>query len=106
MQIKFETHDPVFIAGFSSNDRLIEPYEGIKIHIDRIEARLAVDLPMIIEWTVQLAVPVSTALFADWLYDKFRGRRATQISINRREIDFDDEGNIKRILEETIDQER
>ena len=69
-------------------------YEGA------IESR-GIDIPAVYAFVMSVATGVTAAIIADWIRDKFRGR-AEKVTINRREIDLDDEGQIRRVVEEEI----
>jgi hypothetical protein len=64
--------------------------------------------PRLIELTFHVAGDVSLALaahlIADWVLARFKGK-ADKIVVNRREIEFE-AGEVRRIIEETITQER
>ena len=46
----------------------------------------------------------SAITIADWIIGRFRGR-TTRLTINRRIINLDDEGQVRRIVEEEIKSE-
>jgi hypothetical protein len=69
-------------------------YEGA------VEYRAA-DIPTVYQFVMAVASGVTAKLIADWLCDKFRGH-AQKVTINRREIDLDDEGQVRRVVEEEI----
>jgi hypothetical protein len=55
---------------------------------------------------VTLAGGVASAItIAEWIIGRFRGR-TTRLTINRRIVDLDDEGQIVRVVEEEITRER
>ena len=51
-----------------------------------------------------VAAGVPATLVADWILGRFRGR-AERLTINRRSIDIDDEGQVRRIVTEEITRE-
>lgn len=54
---------------------------------------------------ISIASGIPSSLVASWLYDKLKQGRSGKITINRREIHFED-GEITRIIEEAIDIKR
>ena len=57
-------------------------------------------LPETITILVSLGTSIATNVVSNWLYEKIKERAAT-LRIDRREIQIDN-GEIKRIIEETI----
>lgn len=43
----------------------------------------------------------SVIVIADWITGKFKGR-VSKFTINRREVDLNDDGSVRRIVEEEI----
>jgi hypothetical protein len=65
----------------------------------------SLDVGPLMEFAVAVSAGVTAKLVADWIVAKFRGR-TTGITINRRVIDLDDEGQVRRIVEEEIKERR
>jgi hypothetical protein len=63
----------------------------------------------VIELTVRWTTDISLGMLAAWLYETFRGRARGRTGTlfneertERRVIDFDDQGTIRRVLEEKV----
>jgi hypothetical protein len=73
-------------------------YEGM------IEYR-GVEMPPEVMFALTVAAGVSAQLIAEWIIRTF-GASADHITIDRQQIDLDDEGNVRRVIEERIKVER
>ncbi len=62
----------------------------------------SVDVAPVIEFVMLAGSGVVASVVADWIIGKFRGRTAT-LRINHREVDLDDAGQVRRIVEDEID---
>jgi hypothetical protein len=69
-------------------------YEGM------LEFRGA-DIPPVLQFLMDTGSGAVATVIAAWIIDRFRGR-AKKVTINRREINLDDEGNVRQIVEEEI----
>jgi hypothetical protein len=69
-------------------------YEGM------IESRSA-DIPPVLQFLMDIGSGAVATVIAAWIIDRFRGR-ATKVTINRREVNLDDEGTVRQIVEEEI----
>jgi hypothetical protein len=86
---------------FTPIGAVIEGPPGTTVtYVGRTEYR-SVDIAPLLEFVIQFGAGVSSTLVAAWIIEKFRGR-GSKVTINRREIDFDDEGQIRRIVDEEI----
>ena len=79
------------------------PGEGI-LSFEGEQIRKAFGLPQTVELAISFGVGVSSSMVANWLYAKLKGR-ASRLRIDRREIEIE-EGVIKRIIDEHIEQDR
>jgi hypothetical protein len=79
-------------------DGLIE-YRGVDIGPDLVFVLVAAKVGG------KVAEKIVVDAIARWMVDTFRGR-ASKVTIDRREIDLDDEGNVRRIVEEEIKARR
>lgn len=84
---------------------LIEGPAGTTVRYDGQTEFRGADIAPILEFVVQFGAGVTAALVADWIIAKFRGR-AEKVKINRREVDLDDEGQVRRVVDEVIEVER
>jgi hypothetical protein len=73
-------------------------YEGM------IEFRGA-DIPPVLQFLMDAGSQVSAGLIVAWIVGHFRGR-TSKVTINRREVNLDDEGNVRRVVEEEITTRR
>jgi hypothetical protein len=64
-----------------------------------------VDVSPIVEFVILASSGVMSAVVADRVIHKFRGR-TEKIEINHRRIDLDDEGQVRRIVEDEIHMDR
>ena len=81
----------------SGQDGTTVRYEGM------IESR-AVDIPTVLQFLMDTGSGVSATVIVGisaWIIGRFRGR-TDKVRVNSREIDLDDEGNVRRIVEEEI----
>jgi hypothetical protein len=65
----------------------------------------SVDVAPIWDFVIQAGAGVSAALVSHWLIGKFRGR-VSHLTINRRVVDLDDEGQVRRVVEDAIELEQ
>jgi hypothetical protein len=63
------------------------------------------DVPPVLQFLMDAGSQVSAGLIVAWIIANFRGR-TKKVTINRREIDLDDEGNVRRVVEEEITTRR
>ena len=61
----------------------------------------SVDVAPVMEFVMLAGSTAVGSVIAAWIIDKFRGR-TTKISINRREVNLDDAGQVRQIVEEEI----
>lgn len=73
-------------------------YEGM------VESRGA-DIAPVLQFLMDVGSGVTASLIVAWIIDRFRGR-STKLTINTRQVDLDDEGQVRRIVEEAIEYER
>ena len=64
--------------------------------------RKALGFPETIELVIYIASTVAVGVAANWIYDKLKGKNITRLQIKNKVVEFD-EGEIKRIIEETIE---
>lgn len=57
--------------------------------------------PEIIYFAVSFSSGVAAGVFANWIYDKLKGKRMEKFMIEKTEIELD-KGEIKRIIEEKL----
>jgi hypothetical protein len=84
---------------------LIEGPPGTTVRYDGQMQFRSVDVAPLLEFVGQFGAGVTSTVVAEWIVGKFRGR-AAKITINRREVNLDDEGQIRRVLDEVIEVER
>lgn len=62
----------------------------------------SVDVAPVMEFVMLAGSTAVGSVIAAWIIDKFRGRTTT-IRLNHREVDLDDEGQVRRIVEDEIE---
>ena len=72
--------------------------------LERLHIRKAIAVPETLQLVLTFGGGIATGLVANWLYDKLKGK-AKKVRIDRVEIQLD-EGEIKRILTESIEREQ
>ena len=116
MYIEIDTHDHLLDfelfeirekTTFSVGDQKSLP-GGFTMIFDGVTVRKAIGFPetitLVITFAGTVVSSVAINLLSSWLYDKLKGRAET-LRIDRREIHID-KGEITRIIEESIRQER
>ena len=80
--------------------------EGLTIRYDGLIESRGSDIPSVAEFAIFLVGTVSATLIATgltgWIRDTFGERPTMKVTINRHEIDSDDAGQVRRIVEEEI----
>ena len=109
--IKIDTHDrglSYHLLGSTTcqqgdeiivSDEVTVTYQGTIV-------RKAIDFPETIELMVSILPPfssgVAAGVLANWIYGKLKGKKIARLRVSRKEVEFD-KGQIKRIIEETIE---
>lgn len=75
-----------------------------RLEVEGILKRKAFGIPETLELALTLGSGVATGVVANWLWAKLNGR-ASRLRIERTEIELD-EGVIRRVLHEKIDETR
>jgi hypothetical protein len=78
--------------------------QGITVRFTGSMEYRSVDTAPDLEFIVDIARGVTVALLATWIRERFRGK-VQQFTINRRWVDLDDEGEVRRVIEEEIKSE-
>jgi hypothetical protein len=71
--------------------------------------RKGFDFPNLVQFTIAFAGGVGSSVVADrlikwlWPLSGWRGR-IEKITVNRKETEFDDEGKVKKIIEEEVEK--
>jgi hypothetical protein len=81
------------------NGREIPSPEGVTVRFTGALQYRSVDVAPLLTFLLAVAAGVPSSVSAQWIVDRFRGR-AERVTINRRIIDLDDDGQIRRIVEE------
>ncbi len=114
MQIDIHTHDkqlPYDLLGrtsIKSGDQL-SLADGVTLEFQRTTKRYSVGWPDVVTFALAVIGSVPAAVVADLLTDWIREKlssRAERIDIDREEIEFDDEGRVRRIVREKITRSR
>ena len=109
MELEIHTHNKDILfdllgkSPISRDDSIITPGNA-KLTYKGTTIRLAEGLPKIINLVVTFGSGVAAGVVSNWIYDKLK-HKTEKIVINRKEIHLD-EGELKRVLEETIRIER
>jgi len=87
-------------SSVTKNDE-IQISDQIKLRYAGSYIRKGLDFPEIIYIVVSFSSGVAVSVFANWLYDKLKGKRIEKFMIEKTEIELD-QGEIKRIIEEKL----
>jgi hypothetical protein len=74
---------------------------GTTVHYEGMMEFRALDIAPVLEFLMDVGKDAPAALIAAWLIAKFAGR-VGKVTINHREINLDDEGQVRRIVEDEI----
>lgn len=91
--------------GMFRQDVDVEGPPGTKVHYEGMVEYRAVDVPPALQFILDVGSGATATLIATWVITRFRGK-TKKLTINRREVDLDDEGNIRRVIEEIVDYEQ
>ncbi|MFI5282498.1 MAG: hypothetical protein ACHQ0J_05150 [Candidatus Dormibacterales bacterium] len=58
----------------------------------------------LVDHAASIPIDVAVALLSSWLYDKLKRHKA-KITIDRTEIEVDDEGKVKKLIKEHLENE-
>ncbi len=72
---------------------------GTTVRYDGMIESRGADIPPALEFLMDVGSGATATLIAAWIIDRFRGR-SEKITINRRQVDLDDEGQVRRVVEE------
>jgi len=81
--------------------RVVPSPEGTTVRYRGMQEFRGADIAPVLQFILDVGATVTGTVIAAWLVGKFRGR-ASRVTINRREIDLDDEGQVRRIVEEEV----
>jgi hypothetical protein len=84
---------------------IIPSPDGTTVRYEGMDEFRSADIPPIVQFVMDVGANVSAAgviAIGAWIIKSFRPH-TSRITINRREIDLDDEGHIRRIIEEEIE---
>jgi hypothetical protein len=74
---------------------------GTVVRYDGLFESRGADVVAVLQFVMDVAANVTATVIAAWIISSFRGR-ADKVAINRRERDLDDEGHVRRVVEEEI----
>lgn len=75
--------------------------DGTTVRYEGMTETRGGDIAPVLEFVMQVGSGATALLIGTWIIAKFKGR-SEKITINRREIDLDDEGQVRRIVEEQV----
>jgi hypothetical protein len=78
---------------------------GVSASIESVSMHKGVGFPEVVSILMQFGGTVAAGVVVNWLWDKLKRGKAERLSIDRREITLD-QGEITRIVDETIRSER
>jgi len=110
MQISIHTYDRELAFKLLGKSQIcagdvIDVGQGVFLIYDGRYGRKAMDFPEIIMLSASLPSAVAARVLANWLWQKLKGQKITQIEIDRTIVEFD-EGEIKRVIQEKIRESR
>jgi len=106
INIEIHTHERRLVfdllekSSVTQNDE-IQITDQVKLRYAGSYERKGLDFPAIIYIAVSFTSGVGASVFANWLYDKLKGKRIEKFIIEKTEIELD-QGEIKRIIEEKL----
>lgn len=91
-----------------SGDASVEIGSGVRVIYNGSMVRKAEGVPetanFLIELAVGVPVAVMTGLASTWIYDKLKGKKVVKLTIQRREVELE-QNEIKKVIEEIITKE-
>jgi hypothetical protein len=97
------SHHPVQRSVELAGSILAGP-DGLTIRYEGMLLSRGADIPPVMQFILDVAANIPASIIATWIVSRFRGR-AEKVTINRRTIDLDDEGQVRRIVEEEVTRE-
>ena len=92
-------------GGLRASDVVVAGPADTTVHYDGMIESRAVDVAPVLQFLIDVGKTATASVIAAWMIARFRGRVGT-VTINRRTVDLDDEGQVRRIVEEEIRLER
>jgi hypothetical protein len=86
------------------NGKEVPAPEGVTARFTGAMQYRSVDAAPDLSFVVRIAEAVTAGVIVAWLRGRFRGR-TSKFTINRRLVDLDDEGQVRRIVEEELTHE-
>jgi hypothetical protein len=104
--IRYGTPLPELLPrGMFEQDVTVEGPQGTTIRYDGMVEYRGADIPPVLQFAMDIGSGATAMLIAAWIIARFRGR-AEKLTINRRQVDLDDEGQVRRVIDEAIEYER
>ena len=89
-----------------STDTEVRIAEGVSIRFDGEGFTKVVGAPIdasfIISCAPGIAAGIASGVISNWLYDKLKGKRIQKVTIESTEVNFNDQGQIEKIVKEKI----
>jgi hypothetical protein len=84
---------------------------GLRITYSGLTEHRGADVAPVAEFVITVVVggvslPMIANGLTDWIDDQFGDQPCALVRINHREINFDDEGRVRQIIEQEIERER
>jgi hypothetical protein len=91
-------HPKMFTAG---QTKVEIPGGGALVWEGEEMAKAGVDLPRVVQFSLEVGAGVASGLIVNWLWDRLKGKQVTAITMDRTTVEFT-EGEIKRVVQEKI----
>ena len=85
-------------------DVAVEGPPGTTVRYQGMIEYRGADIAPVLQFLLDVGSGATATLIAAWVIARFRAKTET-LTINRRQIDLDDEGQVRRVIEETIEYE-
>ena len=112
MELKVKGVGPMFMNRLAPDGpgSVVEGPSGATITFEELLESRAVDIPPEAMFAITLIGAASAQLIADglagWIRETFGDSPTTIVTINRRTLDLDDLGQVRRVIEEEIIEQR
>jgi hypothetical protein len=84
---------------FHQGVEVAETPDGVSVRYEGAIEYRGADIAPVLQFVVDAGSAATGTLIGAWIVSRFKGK-VQKITINRREIDLDDQGQVRRIVEE------
>jgi len=83
----------------------VEGPPGTTVRYDGMVESRGAEIAPVLQFIMEVGSGATAGFIVEWVIGRFRGR-TEKLTINRRQVDLDDEGQVRRVIQETIEYER